>query len=209
MGLRLFSELQKFSAPQPQTKTVRGKLTCPPSCWAERPSVRRCFERKNMKISKSIFVSLLLIFYGLLIYTYFTLPHNVAIHFSLGGESNGWMSKVSYIITFGFIGTLSSLLVMIPFYKFRSSTNDTINLPNRDYWLATERFQQTILDLMNFGIWFANVTLIIFIGAGFLILDANMHPNVHLIPFKYGIVLLLIPFVILLWKFFRHFKITA
>jgi hypothetical protein len=162
-----------------------------------------------MKMGKSIFVSLLFIFYGLLVYTYFILPENVAVHFSLGGDSNGWMSKVTYIITFGFIGTVSSLLVILSFYKFRSSTKNTINLPNRDYWLAPERFQQTILDLMNFGIWFANVTLILFIGGGSLILDANMHSNVHSIPFKYGIVLLLFPFAILLWRFFRHFKITA
>jgi len=162
-----------------------------------------------MKMSKLIFVSLFFIFYGLLVYTYFILPENVAVHFSLGGDSNGWMSKVAYIITFGFMGTFSSLLVILSFYKFRSSTKNTINLPNRDYWLAPERFQQTIFDLMNFGIWFANVTLIIFIEAGFLILDANMHPDVHSIPFKYGIVLLLFPFAILLWKFFRHFKITA
>ena len=160
-------------------------------------------------MSKSIFSSLLIIFYVLLIYTYFTVPENVAIHFSLGGDSNGWMSKLAYLITFGFLGTFTSLLTIRSFYKFRHSNKDTINIPNRDYWLAPERIQQTISDLMNYGIWFANVTLIIFIGVGFLILGANMHPNVHRFPFEYGIVLLLFPFAILLWKFFRHFKITA
>jgi serine/threonine-protein kinase len=158
---------------------------------------------------KSIFITLLLIFYALLVYTYFTVPENMAIHFSLGGDSNGWMSKIAYLITFGFLGTFAPLLTIRIFYKFRYSPKDTINIPNRDYWLAPERIQQTISDLMNYGIWFASVTLFIFIGIGFLILDANLHPNVHRFPFEYGIVLLLIPPAILSWKFIRHFKITA
>jgi serine/threonine-protein kinase len=128
---------------------------------------------RNTKLSKSIFVSLLFIFYCLLFYSYLVLPENIAIHFSLNGEPNGWMSKTMHAIAFGSIGTFTSSLVIGSFYMIRHLPKDIINIPNRDYWLAPERFQHTMSDLMNYGIGFANVILLIFIGVGFLILEAN------------------------------------
>jgi hypothetical protein len=152
---------------------------------------------------------MLFIFYGLLFYSYFVLPENVAIHFSLDGEPNSWMSKATYVISIGIFGAFASSLVIGSYYIIRNSSKDSINIPNREYWLAPERIQQTISDLMNYCILFSSVLLFIFIGIGFLVLNANQYVVVHSLPFKYGIVLLLLPLVILLWKFFRHFRITG
>jgi hypothetical protein len=162
----------------------------------------------NFKSNRTIFLFLLLVFYGFLYYSYIVLPENVAIHFSIDGEPNGWMSKIRYLVSFGLIGTVTPSFVIVLFYKIKFSDNNIVNIPNKEYWLSPERFQQTVSKLRNFGILFANVILFIFIGVEILIFDANKKIIIHSLPIKYGIVPLLLPVIFILWKFYRIFRIT-
>jgi uncharacterized membrane protein len=161
---------------------------------------------KNIKSSKLILIFLFVIFLGLMLYSYFTLPVKVAIHFSGDGTPNGWMDKIYYVLSFGLLGILLPLFVIWIFHITPNLPKGLINLPNKEYWLAPEQFQQTKSDINVYGIWFANILLFILLSGGCIILDANMHSVVHSIPTQYTLWLILLPLIWFIWKFLRRFK---
>jgi hypothetical protein len=55
-----------------------------------------------------------------------------------------------------------------------------VNLPNRDYWLAPERREQTGRDMFRYGLWLACVMVAFLGGVHGLILEANQHVPPHL-----------------------------
>jgi len=78
------------------------------------------------------------------IYTTSYLPDTVATHFGRGNQANGWMSREGYlffILSFMIgISTLVSFVVGSLPRKFPQWTN----VPNRDYWLSTERREESL-----------------------------------------------------------------
>lgn len=77
------------------------------------------------------------------------LPDQLASHFSATGAADGWSSKASFFgiqaviatILFGIFALLPVLLRRLP--------RSLINLPHKDYWLAEERVDQTMMRISN------------------------------------------------------------
>src|SRR5689334_19191939 len=67
------------------------------------------------------------------------LPERVASHFKVAGTPDGWMSRSAYLWTFAGLTGGMSLFILTLFYCLRFLPVSLINLPNRDYWLASER----------------------------------------------------------------------
>jgi len=164
---------------------------------------------KNIKANKIILIFLFIIFLGLMLYSFFTLPDKVAIHFSGSGVPNNWTNKLNYVISLGAVGILLPLFIIWIFHIIPSLPKEMISLPNKEYWLAPERSQKTMSDLNVYGIWFADILLYIFFIVGYLILDANKHSIVHSIPIQYTLVPLTFPLLWFFWKFFSRFKKSA
>lgn len=82
------------------------------------------------------------------------MPPVVASHFGADGKPNGWMSRDAFawfgIIPFGavvlvsFVGQI--LVAVLP--------PNLINLPNKDYWLAPERKDETVRRFGAYIEWF-------------------------------------------------------
>jgi uncharacterized membrane protein len=73
-----------------------------------------------------------------------SLPAVVASHFGLSGQANGFMPREAYVwFMVALIAALPVLIVYLP-NRLIMGASDKINLPNRDYWLAPERRQETI-----------------------------------------------------------------
>jgi uncharacterized membrane protein len=161
---------------------------------------------KNIKANKIILIFLFIIFLGLMLYSYFTLPDKVAIHFSGGGVPNGWMSKLNYVISFGLLGILIPLFIIWIFHITPNLPKGLINLPNKEYWLAPDQFQQTKSDINIYGIWFADFLLFDVFIAGCIILNANKQSVVHSIPIQYTLLPLVLPLLWFFWKFLRRFR---
>ena len=164
---------------------------------------------KNIKLNRIIFIFLFIVFIGMMLYSYFTLPDKVAVHFSPGGTPNNWMSRLNYVISFGSLGIAVPLFIIGLFHLIKSIPKGLINLPNKEYWLAPDQFQQTTIDIKNFGIWLAIILLIIFIIGSWIIYDANKHSIVHSIPMQYVIVPILLLLALFFWKFLRRFIKTS
>lgn len=106
-----------------------------------------------MKLSRVILLALLVLFIGQIVYFYPQLPENVAIHFGLNGQADGWSSKQGWLIfQLILLGIFSLITFVLP--SFIDKTDDQfINLPNKEYWLASQRRNETFAILRNNFEW--------------------------------------------------------
>jgi hypothetical protein len=128
------------------------------------------------------------------------LPDRVASHFSGAGAPASWTSRSSYMLSMlGLLVGLSVLMILI-FYIIRFFPLSTINVPNREYWLAPEHCQETFDALFCAGIWLAIFQVTFMFGIHLLVVDAN---NTHPVKLSSHIWLLLIGLVltILAWGY--------
>ena len=102
------------------------------------------------------------------------LPESVATHFDLSGQADGYSSRTGW---FWFHVVLAGSFwimfeVLGPFV--RRLPDRWINLPNRDYWLAPHRREQSLgfvdAELTRTGA----LTLLFVFGVGQLVIDANL-----------------------------------
>jgi uncharacterized membrane protein len=127
-----------------------------------------------MKVSKMISIILFIIFIGQIIYFYPQLPETIASHFNVDGQANGFMSKSSFfafeVILLAFLSvmflSMAKLIAKLP--------DSMINLPNKDYWLSTERREQTFAAFDNFFAWLIAGIIALFIAINQIALIANL-----------------------------------
>ena len=130
------------------------------------------------------------------IYYYPRLPSVVAQHFGSDGRPNGWAPREAFfVISWVILLAISALLMLTPRLLKRVPVA-MINLPNKAYWLAPERKQESLAFLQRGSEWIGVLT------AGFLVvvmnraIRANLAPNHRL---DNGIfVPLLVSFVVLM-----------
>jgi hypothetical protein len=115
------------------------------------------------------------------------LPVLVASHFGASGMANGFMPHKFYIFfMIGFIIGLPSLMVFITVYVLGSS-KARINIPNRDYWLAPERYTETIAFLRACLIWFGVLLVTFLCYVHWIVVVANSVQPAHLsVPRLFG-----------------------
>lgn len=78
------------------------------------------------------------------IYFYPLLPDVVGSHFDAAGKVNGSSSKLGYfIIYFISLAITSSFTLVLPLIIKHLPTS-TINIPHRDYWLSSDRREETL-----------------------------------------------------------------
>jgi uncharacterized membrane protein len=86
------------------------------------------------------------------------LPETMASHFDATGNANGFMARDTYLNFITLIAVGAPLLIVIVQTLVLNSAS-SINIPNRDYWLAPERRDDTLAYLnkqgMRFGILLA------------------------------------------------------
>jgi uncharacterized membrane protein len=107
-------------------------------------------------------------------YYYPRLPDSVASHFNASGQPDSWSSKDSFVFTnLAMIAGISIVCLGIVSLLRRIPVS-WINLPNKDYWLAPERKDDTLSTLsVQFG-WLACATVALFIAMFQLTILANL-----------------------------------
>ena len=128
-------------------------------------------------VSWVIFVGLIVATLGCLAYYYPRLPDTVASHFGGSGKPDGWTGKQAFAaLQVGMIGFMATGFIITTLHLPRFPSY-MINLPNRDYWLAPERKQETLANICASLIGFANVTMLFMLGVMILTFRANLAPE--------------------------------
>jgi uncharacterized membrane protein len=129
-----------------------------------------------MLTSQKIFVALLVVAVGQTAIYYSQMPEVLASHFDGAGRPNGHMTRgVFFAIHLGIMAILAVSFLLLPgrlrFFSYRSWS-----IPNKEYWLAPERREETLLHVQDQTIWCGVVTAAFLILVIQLAIEANLNP---------------------------------
>lgn len=125
--------------------------------------------------------------------------------------ANGFMPRDFYIrFMIAFVIGLPTLMVFITGFALGSSKT-RINLPNRDYWLAPERYAETITFLRAGLVWFGVLLITFLCYVHWLVVVANSVQPAHLSEGRFfgGLIAFFVSLLIWLKAFLGHFRARA
>lgn len=163
-----------------------------------------------MRASRIIIYFLIGVFLAHGAYYYTALPGKIASHFNAAGEADGWMSKNGFFIFEGVI----LLLILAEFtvlpFLIKKMPDSLINLPNKDFWLARDRRDETFAAIGEYFDWFSILLLSLFITVNHIVFRANIQGENLSSTAMWLILGAFFAFTIFwLVKFFRRFKIKT
>ena len=108
------------------------------------------------------------------------LPAIVASHFVASGAANGVMPRGPFVASMlALVVLVPALLYSIGWLSARIPTR-FVNLPNKQYWLAPERRDATLVSLGRFGVWAGYATLAMLCILHWFVVRANARQPPHL-----------------------------
>jgi uncharacterized membrane protein len=108
------------------------------------------------------------------------LPPRTASHFDGSGNANGWTTPHTYVTMIVGVATLLAMIGPLMALTVRSRASSTLNIPNREYWLAPERRDDTVGYVHSLGMIIA-CSSVAFIGVVHaMTLEANRQVPPHL-----------------------------
>ncbi len=111
-------------------------------------------------IAISVFVLLCLLYVGYALWCYPRLPEQVSCHFVASGQPDAWSSKMDYLRTHFITAAIMPAMLLGFGLAMPQIPDSLISLPNSDYWLAPERRQQTLDNIMTQLLWFGSLTML-------------------------------------------------
>ena len=111
------------------------------------------------------------------IYYYPRLPAVVGQHFGGDGRANGWASRDAFfILSWTVLLVISAIFIFTP-RALRTVPVSLINLPNKDYWLAPERKEESLRFLEREMEWMGAMTVGFIALVLHLAVRANLNPE--------------------------------
>ena len=95
------------------------------------------------------------------LYCYPLLPAKVASHFGASGAPNGWMPKGPLVWTNIIVVAILTLLFLSTASSLHRYPDSRINLPNKSYWLAPQRREETFAAITDYVLWFGSATFLL------------------------------------------------
>lgn len=81
------------------------------------------------------------------------LPERIATHVDFTGNPNGWSSPVMLLVELACL-TATFVAAFLAASRIADIPPALMNLPNRDYWLANERLENTMAAVKRWMQWF-------------------------------------------------------
>ena len=132
---------------------------------------------QNARLPKLIFGVVAAIGAGYFALLYPQLPEVMASHFNASGVATAWMSKSTFFLIFPLVMLGASVPVFVLPRTLARRSNDKINLPNKEYWLAPERREESLRFLgIQMG-WFGCALLILLFCVLYNAVEANLEPS--------------------------------
>lgn len=110
------------------------------------------------------------------------LPHQVAGQFALDGAATGFVERQSYVIVLIASAVVLPALICGLLWFLVLQAPELLALPNRDYWLAASRREQTAAFLAARAVWLAAIIAASVLALHLLVLRANRLDPVRLDP---------------------------
>jgi uncharacterized membrane protein len=106
-----------------------------------------------------------------------SLPAMVASHFDLVGRANGWMPRATFVGFYAVVVGLITLSFVGGGALIAAQPADKLKLPNREYWLAPERQEQSVAWIRAWMTWMAVVTVLLMLGVMRIVALFNADPT--------------------------------
>ncbi|HEY1422032.1 MAG TPA: DUF1648 domain-containing protein [Candidatus Acidoferrum sp.] len=129
------------------------------------------------RLPRILYAFLILVCLLMMAYYYPQMPERMASHFAADGRANGWQSRDVFFLLMLLVSSTSAIVGFLAPRQIAARSNTRINLPHRDYWLASERREQTMQFISATMAWFACGILFVLISGTFLALRANLGPE--------------------------------
>jgi uncharacterized membrane protein len=101
------------------------------------------------------------------------LPNRLASHFAASGIPNGWMTKTQFMVVYGVVLLPALAIEFWVSHRIANKPGAKLNLPNKEYWLAPERRDETFAYFEIFFAWYGCVFLFVVVFAMGLAMRAN------------------------------------
>lgn len=109
-----------------------------------------------------------------LIHYYPRLPATLAVHFGPSGHPNGWQGKLVFHLFYGGIEAMFVALGLLTVTLGHRFSVKYSNLPNKAYWFTEERKSESTRSLVDFILWYDNLTLAFLIAIAEITFRANL-----------------------------------
>ncbi|MGB7438494.1 MAG: DUF1648 domain-containing protein [Candidatus Acidiferrum sp.] len=129
---------------------------------------------KDSRLPTSLYFVMLILGVLQWIRVYPQLPELMASHFTGNGIPNGWEPKPVFFALSAIAVATSAFIAFVPRVLIASRSNDRINLPNKSYWLAPERREETMKFLGAQMVWFGCGVLFVLLYAASEAIHANL-----------------------------------
>lgn len=156
----------------------------------------------------SAIAALVLVVMLQILYFYPQLPDPLASHFNAIGQPDGWSPKSLFFLIYVGVVALDTWLVWgLPRWIERRPDRQ-INLPHKDYWLASERRSTTFALIRQQLGWFGVANLLLMVCVFQLAISANLNPppQLPLIPIWILLGGYLLYTIVWLANFYQQFR---
>ena len=135
------------------------------------------------------------------------LPENVAIHFNAKNGADAWVTRDQYRILMLLCLVGLPLLLVWVMARLPRLTGGKGQIPDHEYWFATERRDATERFLLAHSCWLGTITVAIIYGIHLSIQRANTVVPATLATDQLGTMLLIYLCGLAWWitRFLRHF----
>lgn len=124
-------------------------------------------------IAKGLFFVTVLAAIAQCVHDFPLLPDRLASHFAASGMPNGWMTKQQFFITYAAVLVPAFLVEFWVSRRIANKPDAKLRLPNKEYWLASERRAETFAYFDSFFAWYGCALLLVEVFAMGLAMRAN------------------------------------
>ena len=107
-------------------------------------------------------------------HVYPQLPAVMASHFSGYGAPNGWQPKPAFFAVMALVIAVTAIPTFLVPRRLPSLPPERINLPNKSFWLAPERREETFRFFRAQMAWFGCALLFLLLYATSQAINANL-----------------------------------
>jgi uncharacterized membrane protein len=139
---------------------------------------------------------------GQLLHYYPKLPETIAVHFGASGAPNGWSGKAIFFLIYAAIEAAMVLIGLAMIFFGDRAPGSFLNLPDRDYWLATERREESLTFFWTRTVWIEVTTLAFLIVVAEFIFRANLTGGAPKLAGDFGLIIVVFVAAVT-WQSFR------